>query len=64
MSHTDLDKELKAIIDGFASDVKSEFPADKSPVTHEELLSLARFTFYALDSVRESILKYIAESDS
>lgn len=64
MNRSDLDKELKATIDGFASDVKAQFSDSQTPATHEDLLTLARFTFYALDSMRDSVLKYIGSSES
>lgn len=64
MNRSDLDNELKAAIDGFASDVKAQFSEGSTPATHEDLLALARFTFYALDSIRDSVLKYIESSES
>lgn len=59
MTHSDLDKHLKAVTDGFIADVQSQFAQSDSPATQNDLLDLARLTFYALDGLRDSLMKFI-----
>lgn len=59
MTRSDLDKHLKAVTDGFIADVQSQFAQCDSPATQNDLLELARLTFYALDGLRDSLMKFI-----
>lgn len=60
MTIHELEKELdKAVID-FSDEIRSEYrDASKNPATEGDISELARQTFYALDSFKASIIKYL-----
>ncbi len=60
MTTEELDKKLKEALDNFSEEIRGTYEEyDRAPATKDDIHNLARHTFYALDTFRQEIKKYL-----
>lgn len=62
MTVSQLDADLKKILDDFSNEIRSNYQEGSSkPVTEHDINELARQTFYIMNEFRKEIVKYLGE---
>lgn len=62
MTVSQLDTDLKKILDDFSNEICSNYKEGSSkPVAEHDINELARQTFYIMNEFRKEIVKYLGE---